>query len=196
MIKSYKLSNFATQFSRSMIETLISNKTRIKLLLKFFLNSNTTSYLRGLESEFGDSSNAIRLELNRLENADMLESSLQGNKKFFKANTAHPLFKDIHNLILKHVGIDKVIETVAERLGDLEEVYLTGSFAKGIDSQIIDLIFIGNVEKNYLIQLVEKVEKLINRKIRYLIYTREEVSQLNWKQFATEPLLIWSKEKL
>lgn len=176
-----------------MIETLISNKTRIKLLLKFFLNSNTTSYLRGLESEFGDSSNAIRLELNRLEKADMLESSLQGNKKYFKANTSHPLFKDIHNLILKHVGIDKVIETVIERLGDLEDVYLTGSFAKGIDSQIIDLIFVGQVEKNYLIQLVEKVEKLINRKIRYLIYKKEEVNEMNWEQFTTEPLLIWSK---
>lgn len=178
-----------------MIETLISNKTRIKLLLKFFLNSNTTSYLRGLESEFGDSSNAIRLELNRLEKADMLESSLQGNKKFFKANTAHPLFKDIHNLILKHVGIDKVIETVIERLGELEEVYLTGSFAKGIDSQIIDLILVGKVEKSYLIQLVEKVEKLINRKIRYIIYQKEEVNKLNWEQFAIEPLLIWSKEE-
>ena len=175
-----------------MIETLISNKTRIKLLLKFFLNSNTTSYLRGLESEFGDSSNAIRLELNRLEQADMLESSLQGNKKYFKANTKHPLFSDIHNLILKHVGIDKVVETVIERLGDLENVYLTGSFAKGIDSQIIDLIFVGSVEKNYLIQLVEKVEKLINRKIRYLIYDKEEIAKLDWEQFSTEPLLIWS----
>lgn len=176
-----------------MIETLISNKTRIKLLLKFFLNSNTTSYLRGLESEFGDSSNAIRLELNRLEKADMLKSSLQGNKKYFTANTSHPLFKDIHSLILKHVGIDQVIETVIERLGDLEEVYLTGSFAKGIDSQIIDLIFVGNVEKEYLIQLVEKVEKLIKRKIRYLIYTKEEIEQSHWEQFTTEPLLIWSK---
>ena len=55
-----------------MIETLISSKTRIKLLLKFFLNSNTTAYLRSLESEFGESTNAIRIELNRLEEAGML----------------------------------------------------------------------------------------------------------------------------
>ena len=52
-----------------MIETLISSKTRIKLLLKFFLNSNTTAYLRGLEEEFGESTNSIRLELNRFEKA-------------------------------------------------------------------------------------------------------------------------------
>ena len=49
-----------------MLDTLISSQTRLKLLLKFFLNSSTSSYLRDLESEFGESTNAIRLELNRL----------------------------------------------------------------------------------------------------------------------------------
>ena len=70
-----------------MIETLISSKTRIKLLLKFFLNSSSRSYLRGLETEFGDSSNAIRLELNRFEKAGMLKTCTEGNKKYFQANT-------------------------------------------------------------------------------------------------------------
>ena len=86
-----------------MLETLISSKTRIKLLLKFFLNSKTTAYLRSLESEFGDSTNAIRLELNRLEKAGMLSSFMQGNKKMFTANTQHPLFSEVHNLSLIHI---------------------------------------------------------------------------------------------
>lgn len=57
-----------------MIEALISSKTRIKLLLKFFLNSSNRAYLRGLEEEFGESTNAIRLELNKLEKAGMVSS--------------------------------------------------------------------------------------------------------------------------
>ena len=154
-----------------MIETLISSKTRIKLLLKFFLNSNTTAYLRSLQGEFGESTNAIRLELNRLEDAGMLTSFSKGNKKIFQANTKHPLFKEIHNIILKQVGIDRIIENVIERLGDVDQVYLTGDFAKGIDSSIIDLLFVGNVETDYLVQLIEKVEKMIHRRIRYIIYS-------------------------
>ena len=66
-----------------MIEGLITSKTRIKLLLKFFLNSETKSYLRSLESEFDESSNSIRVELNRLEAAGLLQSNLEGNKKIF-----------------------------------------------------------------------------------------------------------------
>ena len=64
-----------------MIEALISSKTRIKLLLKFFLNSSNRAYLRGLEEEFVESTKAIRLELNNLEKAGMLSIDVHGNKK-------------------------------------------------------------------------------------------------------------------
>jgi hypothetical protein len=176
-----------------MIETLISSKTRVKLLLKFFLNSNTTAYLRSLESEFGESSNGIRVELNKFEDAGMLSSSVKGNKKVFRANVEHPLFKEIHNIILKYIGIDQVIEKVIERLGSVEKVYLAGKFARGIDSKIIDLVFIGDIDKNYLVELVEKVEEVISRKIRYLVYLNEEDDRIDWESFDSKPLLLWSK---
>lgn len=177
-----------------MIETLISSKTRIKLLLKFFLNSRTTAYLRSLESEFGESSNAIRVELNRLESAGMLVSNMDGNKKIFQANTQHPLFEEVHRILLKHIGLDRIVEDVIERLGDVEKVFLAGEFSKGLDSQIIDLIFIGNIDKRFLITLIEKAEVLVKRKIRYLIYDRLEFEKMDWSRFSPEPLLLWSND--
>ncbi len=177
-----------------MLETLISSKTRIKLLLKFFLNSNTTAYLRSLESEFGESTNAIRLELNRLENAGMLSSFLSGNKKMFKANTKHPLFNEVHKIVLKTIGLDHVIENVIKRLGKVEKVFLVGDFAQGLDSSIIDLILIGDIDKNYLIQLVDKAEELVKRKIRYLIYKPEEFNELEYNMTQPQPLLLWQKD--
>lgn len=175
-----------------MIETLISSKTRIKLLLKFFLNSSTKAYLRGLESEFGESSNAIRLELNRFENAGMLTSELAGNKKVFTANTRHPLFDEVHNILLKYVGLDQVIDKVIIRLGDVDKVYVTGSFAQGKDSLFIDLVFIGHIKKAYLIELIDKVEDLIDRKLRYVVFKQEEEAFIDWSEFDCKPLLLWT----
>lgn len=177
-----------------MIETLISSKTRIKLLLKFFLNSKTKAYLRSLESEFGESSNAIRVELNRLEKAGMLESNLVGNKKMFQANIKHPLFKEVHNIVLKHIGLDRVVENVIERLGQVSRVFVVGDFAKGLDSQVIDLVFIGDIDQKYLIQLIDKVEDLIKRRIRYLIYSDDEFEELEAAEFPADHLLLWSKD--
>lgn len=176
-----------------MIDTLISSKTRIKLLLKFFLNSRNASYLRGLESEFNDSSNAIRVELNRLEDAGFIQSDMKGNKKMYRANTRHPLFEEIHNIIRKHIGIDHIITNVIERLGTVHAVFLTGSFAKGIDSPVIDLIIIGEVDKIYLLQLIEKAETMVERKIRYLLYTREEWTDDILKAYDPQPFQIYAE---
>jgi len=176
-----------------MIETLISSKTRVKLLLKFFLNSSNRAYLRGLEEEFGESTNAIRLELNKLEEAGMVSSDVQGNKKYFTANVKHPLFSDLNSIIRKYVGIDTIIESVISQLGDVERVYLTGEFAKGNNSNMIDLELVGQVNTQYLSSLIEKAEPLIKRKIRYVIYSTEEFLALKQGKNVHEKLLIWSR---
>jgi len=176
-----------------MLNTLITSKTRIKLLLKFFLNSNSMSYLRNLESEFGESTNAIRLELNRFEDAGLLESMNKGNKKYYKANTGHPLFSDINSIVMKYVGLDIVIQKVVNKLGDLEKVYLCGEFAKGLDCDIIDLMFVGEeIDRDYLMRLIDKVEKLIKRRIRYIVYSGEKFEEYVKGVREEEILILWS----
>ena len=180
-----------------MLDTLITSKTRIKLMLKFFLNSNSSSYLRGLETEFGESTNAIRLELNRFEEAGLLASVLKSNKKMYKANTRHPLFRDIHSILRKYMGIDEIVDSVIEKIGDVKEVYLTGDIAKGIDCQIIDLLIVSDeLDKNFLIKLIDKAERLITRKIRYVIMSFSEVRGYLAILDSSEYLLIWKAEGL
>ena len=56
-----------------MLDSLITSKTRLRLLIKFFLNIANTGYLNGLENEFGESTNYVRKELNNLTSAGYLE---------------------------------------------------------------------------------------------------------------------------
>lgn len=176
-----------------MLGTLITSKTRIKLLLKFFLNPKNTGYLKNLEAEFADSSNGIRIELNKFEEAGLLNSELVGNKKIFKANIKHPLFSDIHSIILKYTGIDQIIETVVERLGNVNSVYLVGSLAKGLDAKIIDIILVGDINKEYLLNLIEKAEPIIGKKIKYILYQPQEFELNTQEILKEEHLLIWNK---
>jgi hypothetical protein len=112
----------------------------------------------------------------------------------FRANKTHPLFKEIRNIVLKTIGIDSIIENVVERLGEVEKVYLVGEFSKGLDSEVIDLVLIGNIDKSFLIKLVDKSEKLINRKIRYLVYPQAEFNSDKFLNKKPEPLLLWLKD--
>lgn len=130
--------------------------------------------MRNLESEFGESTNSIRLELNKFEDAGLLNASMSGNKKLFKANTQHPMFGDIQNILMKYTGLDKIIEQIISKLGNVEAVYLVGQLAKGLDSPVIDLIIVGDINKTYLLNLTEKTEKLIHKKVHFVTYTPEE----------------------
>ena len=174
-----------------MLESLITSKTRTRLLLKFFLNPGTSAYLRGLADEFGESTNGVRVELNRLSEAGLLTSSEEGRTKVYRANTSHPLFPELQRIAAKTLGIDQVVEQVISRLGNVERAFVTGDYARGADTGLIDLVLVGEIDRGYFDQLAEKIEKLIHRKIRGLILSREEFHRLKGRLEAEDALLLW-----
>ena len=177
-----------------MLDSLITSKTRLKILMKFFMNPGTQAYLRELSKEFGESTNSIRLELNRLTNAKLLESKPSGRIVIYKANTKHTLFSEIHNAVQKYMGVDQVIDKLIKKLSKIESAYLIGDYARGIDSGLIDILVLGDVNKFELGRISEKTGNKISRKIRPLILDQYELGKL-WNQLdMNHALLLWGDE--
>jgi DNA-binding transcriptional ArsR family regulator len=174
------------------LDSLITSKTRIKLLCKFFLNPEARSYLRELSDEFGESTNAVRVELNRLEKAGLLASETEGRTKVFSANTQHTLFPEIHNLVRKTLGIDQLVERVLSRIGNLHMAFITGDYARGVDSGILDLVLVGDIDWNYLQRLVNTAEEILKRKIRVLVLRPEEVNHMGETLHLDKALVVWT----
>ena len=151
--------------------------------------------MRNLENDFGDSTNSIRQELMKLEDAGLLTSASKGNKKYFRANITHPLFSDINSIVMKVSGLDQLLKRVIEKLGELNEVYLIGDLGRGIDSELIDLVFVGNINRDYLNKLIGKAEKHINKKIRFVIWNTSEFEQKRLKIISKDDLLLWKTVK-
>lgn len=174
-----------------MLESLITSKTRVNLLLKFFMNPSTQGYLRELAAEFGESSNAVRLELNRLTDAKVLQSKADGRTIQYSANTSHPFFEELSSVVRKMVGLDQIIEKVVSELGGLDRAFLAGDYASGRDSGLIDLVLVGEIDRSRLEPLIARTETLIQRKIRTLVVSEGEYQTLK-ARFAEEPvLLLW-----
>lgn len=162
--------------------------------MRLFLNPGTRAHLRGMAEEFHESTNSIRVELNRFEEAGMLISDTEKNKKLYRANPKHPLYNDIKSILIKYIGLDKLIESIIPRLGNLQEIGLTGDYAHGKDSGIIDLLFIGEeINTAYLSELVYKAEKLIGKKIKFLSYEPEEWLSKKMLLTANDYLILWEK---
>ena len=176
-----------------MLSTLITSKTRVRLLVKFFLNPTMKAYLRQLADEFGESTNSVRIELNRLTEAGLLESHAEGNTIMYQAKTSYPLFPELKKIVSKITGIDQIIEEVIQRLGSLHSAYLIGDYAKGIDSGTIEVILVGEkVDEVYLKELTLKAEGIIERKIKYLILNQVKLIEYKEK-VKSELLILWNK---
>ena len=153
-----------------MLESLITSKTRLRLLIKFFLNIANKGYLNSLANEFGESTNSVRKELNNLTSAGYLNKYNENNKIVYKANHLHPLFKIIQRIVKKHLGIEEILESVLKRIGEVKKIMILGDYAEGIDSGHIEILIVGeNISEDYLKEITPKIEKKINRNVSFFI---------------------------
>jgi hypothetical protein len=156
-----------------MLGQLITSKTRLRLLIKFFISQANRGYLNGLASEMGESTNAIRKELNHLQGAGYLEKVKVDNKVEYKANIEHPLFDTLQKVVLKHLGLEEVVETVLERMGNVTKIILVGDYAAGNDTGNIEVFLIGmDLNMDYISQLEEKIEGLIKRRVSFYLASK------------------------
>ena len=168
------------------------------MLLKFFSNSSASGYLREMAKEFGESTNSIRVELNNLTNAGYLVTEEKGRSIYYSANIKHPLYKELKTLVHKYLGIDRILDDiihkVLKRLGKLQMAFITGDYAEGRDSGIIDLVVVGDIDQEYFKQCANKVEKLINRKVRTLVLTEDEYEKNKSNLHPEKALWLWKEE--
>ena len=162
--KFHRVSTLELIYS-TILASLITSKTRLKLLVKFFSHPNAQGYLRGLAEEFGDSTNAVRIELIKLEEAGLLKSSTRGRRVVYEVNKTNPFYAELVSMVSKFLGFHDLIEMVLDKIGDLQEAYVVGDYARGVDSGTIHLILVGEVNEEITKNLVQKVSDRINRKI-------------------------------
>ena len=81
------------------------------------------------------------------------------------------------------------------KLGDIHSAYIVGDYARGMDSGIIDLVLVGEVDKAYLQNLIDKVEHMLHRKIRYLALSDEELEKFKTTLKLEEAIALWSGDR-
>ena len=156
-----------------MLNQLITSKTRLRLLIKFFISQTNKGYLNGLANEMGESTNSIRKELNHLYDAGYIKKIKNENKIEYKVNSKHPLYETLKKVVFKHLGLEDIVETVISKMGNVKKIIVIGDYAEGIDSGNIEVFLIGDdLNFNYISQLEEKIEKLINRKVSFYLASK------------------------
>ena len=101
-----------------------------------------------------------------------------GNRVYYRSNQEHPLYREIHNLVLKTCGLS---DQLKEALKDtkIRLAFIFGSVANGTETarSDVDLIVIGDIGLQELSGLLARTMEKVEREINPHVFSSEEFSR-------------------
>lgn len=162
----------------NMLAELLSSQGRAEIFRLLFGPRNGELHGRELERQSGLADATVRQELKKLSRLGVVQARQDGNRTYYHANVAHPLYPDIRNLVLKTSGLTEVL---GEALGeaDIEVAFVFGSIASGTAtaSSDIDLMVIGPITLRQLGKRLSGVATKLGREINPHVLPRAEFTR-------------------
>lgn len=153
------------------LKRLFTSQTRVKLLTLFMTNPDEEFFIRELTRRLNEQINSIRRELDNLKRAGLLKSRMKNRRKFYVVNKNCPIFFELRSIISKTTDQnDQVVQSIL-KLGKVEFLLLSGFFLHK-DAEV-DLLVVGDIDKNQLTLLLEKTVNS-EEPIRFSLMQKED----------------------
>jgi DNA-binding transcriptional ArsR family regulator len=162
----------------SALAEILSSNSRAEVFRLLFGVADIELHNRELERRSGLSESAVRHELIRLTRLGLVVRREDGNRVYYRADKRHPLFPEIHNLVLKTTGLVEVLRTALEKEA-IDVAFVFGSVARGgqVATSDVDLMVIGEIGLRRLSGLLHACEERIGREVNPHILTRTELAR-------------------
>ena len=163
--------------SGSLAEALFTSQARLAVLKLLLLNPDRRFYLREIAAKAGLQVHAVQVEVARLEASGLLQSSVEGNRKYHQANRSAPIFPELRSLLLKTVGLGDALKAgLRQASGEIEVACVFGSIAAGTDtaSSDIDILVVGSMTGKALAGQLAPLRESLGREINPVLMTKAE----------------------
>ncbi|MBS3909197.1 MAG: nucleotidyltransferase domain-containing protein [Actinobacteria bacterium] len=162
-----------------MLSTLITSKTRVKLLTLFLTHPDARFYFKNLIERLGVPPSALQTELKKFELIGLLKSEREGNIKFYWVDKSFPLYPELKGIIFKTVGLADRLKEALDKIGHIDVAFIYGSVAKNLEDakSDIDLMVIGDPDMDALSDVVTAAEHELIREVNYTVFDPKE-----WKE--------------
>ncbi len=121
---------------------------------------------------------SVEEELQKLVNLELLVTSKESHRRFYAANTVHPLYPELRNIVLKTVGLRDVLLQALES-DKIQFAFVFGSLAASkerADSDL-DLMIIGSSAHRDLASALRALTDRLGREINPHFFSLEELNR-------------------
>jgi len=162
-----------------MLDKLFSSKVRSELLNIFFLHPDRDFYVREVERITGQDHRNVVRELRNLEAIGLLKSRRQGNLKYYGLNTRFPIYDELKSIVQKTGGAVPLLRKTLAEESQIDVAFIYGSFASGeaIAQSDVDLMVIGDVAVERILQVIREPEQVLSREISPVVYDAREIKK-------------------
>lgn len=175
----------------------LRSKARRQLLVYYFTNPETRLHLRELATLLAIDPSNLSKELRRLEDDGLFLSHVSGRQKYFELNRDYPLFDEVRGIVMKTAGAAPSIARALAKISGIEESWLYGSFAQGLQDAAsdIDVLIIGAPSSVELAEAMRRLEKRLGREINYTVLTSKDFKS---RRNRKDPFLenVWKNERV
>lgn len=154
---------------------LLSSRTRAEIFRLLFGASGGTLYTREMQRRTRSSLGAVQHELQKLRRLGLIVARKDGNRVTYTASKSHPLYPEIHRLVLKTVGLADLLG-VALNSPKIDWAFVFGSLARGEETaeSDVDLLVIGDTGLREVTGLLSDVADQVGREINPHVLRRAE----------------------
>ncbi len=148
-------------------------RVRAEVLRILFADPMVELHLRELVRRSGLTLGTVQGEVKKLVDAELLIDRTDGNRRYFRANAEHPVYADLHQLVLKTSGLHDVLAQALIELESVEIAAVFGSTASGhahADSDV-DLLVIGDIGLRQLAPRLRPAAEQLGREINPVVMT-------------------------
>jgi predicted nucleotidyltransferase/predicted DNA-binding transcriptional regulator len=150
----------------SVLHEILSSRVRSEIFRLLFGASERQLHVREMERRTGLSVATVRQELQKLLRMQLVEAQRSGNRLYYWANKAHPLYPDIRNMVLKTAGMVDILRDALDKEG-VTIAFVFGSVASNQEGarSDVDLMVIGDVGLRTLSDWLSGISEHIGREV-------------------------------
>ncbi|MCA9372143.1 winged helix-turn-helix transcriptional regulator [Candidatus Woesebacteria bacterium] len=161
-----------------MLDHIITSKVRRKILALFFHDITEKYYVRQIERKIGEEVNAVKRELDILQEAKVLQREKRLNKVFYGLNFHFFYFDEFLRMFSKESPLSELLMKNISRIGKVKYVAISMKFPKKLPLREDEIyaLFIGVIVIPEVELLMNKARKLYDRDINYTVMTEDELA--------------------
>ena len=158
---------------------LFRSQAQARLLARIYLETDRPAPLAEIAAELGLDRAGVKREVDRLEQAGLVNTHRIGRQRLVRPNTESPYYDDLFGLLMTAFGPATVVGPALAGIEGIHQAFLFGSWAArhagepGVAPDDVDVLVVGTPNRGDVYRAASALSDVLNREVNATIVSAD-----------------------